>query len=697
MADSTSIKVETEIKFSIPDITTFSALKSLTALGSFQFESARTKIITDRYLDTRDHRLLQAGYACRLRFAKTQINLTLKSLAPPDGAVHRRQELETAVPSEQTGQWPDNEVTRSLNAMTGGAALETLFLVHQTRHQSLVSYHDQTVMEFSLDEVAHQSGAAADYFELEAELTGSGTEATLAEFTHALQANWSLQPENQSKFERAFFATFGKLPNPNLAGREIMFDLSHAEKTMLQAISSSENSLLARRASVILLSEAGEEPDAISKSVGWVPRTVKQWQRAFLQQRMGIFPTDLPGNNHHASGGTKSNIPQSPATEPAEQPAPPAESPAPVSAKKRAPAEKKKPVAKQKKSKAKKPPAIKKQKPAKTKRKKQKSDIDYPTRKSIGLTPTDSLAEAGRKAIGYHFARMLNVESGTRAGKDIEDLHDMRVATRRMRAAFNLFGAGYSAKTVKPLLKGLRATGKALGPVRDLDVFMEKLQKYQYSLAGYEKEDFEIFLNVWQARRHAARQKMLAYLDSKKYRQFKKDLLKFVTTEGLGAKPVPQQVPPVPYQLRHIVPGLIYSAYDQVRAYETILDSAPIDTLHELRITFKGLRYTLEFMREILHDGKEMVIAEVKAMQDHLGDMNDADVASAILRDFLADWETHQLHLPLAQRQSPTPIVTYLNAQLNQRHRLLTTFPKAWAHFNRPEFRENLAKAISIL
>ncbi|RME98401.1 MAG: CHAD domain-containing protein, partial [Chloroflexi bacterium] len=323
--------------------------------------------------------------------------------------------------------------------------------------------------------------------------------------------------------------------------------------------------------------------------------------------------------------------------------------------------------------------------------------IYYPTRKTIGLTPTDSLAEAGRKAIGFHFARMLDKEAGTRAGEDIEELHDMRVATRRMRAAFNLFGPAYSAKAVKPLLAGLRATGKALGPVRDLDVFMEKLQNYQHSLAGYEKEDFAIFLDVWKVRRDAARKKMLAYLDSKEYRKFKKRLYKFVTTEGLGAKPIPQRVPPVPYQLRHIVPGLIYSAYDQVRAYETVLDNAPIDTLHELRITFKGLRYTLEFMQEILYDGKEMVIKEVKAMQDHLGDMNDADVAAAILRDFLADWETHQLHLPLAQRQSPAPIVAYLNAQLNQRHRLLTTFPKAWAHFNRPEFRANLAKAISML
>ena len=479
-----------------------------------------------------------------------------------------------------------------------------------------------------------------------------------------------------------------------------MFELSAEEKSALKAISNGNNKLLARRASIILLSEAGEESNAISKAVGWVPRTVKQWQKSFIERRMNIFPAELPVGNNKLPQGKKSTPLETTGASTTVAKTPTSVKPASPPAKTTVATGKKqkKSLAKSKSKKsAKNPVAAKTQKSVRAKGKKKKSGIDYPTRKAIGLTPTDSLAEAGRKVIGFHFARMLENEAGTRAGEDIEKLHDMRVATRRMRAAFNLFGSGYSTKKVKPLLAGLRATGKALGPVRDLDVFMEKLQKYQNSLAGYEKEDFVIFLDVWKIRRKAARKKMLAYLDSKEYRRFKKRLYKFVTTEGMCAKPIPQRVPPVPYQLRHIVPGLIYSAYDQVRAYETVLDSAPIDTLHELRITFKGLRYTLEFMREILHDGKEMVISEVKAMQDHLGDMNDADVAAAILRDFLADWETHQLHLPLSERQSPAPIVAYLNAQLNQRHRLLTTFPKVWENFNRPEFRANLAKAISML
>jgi CHAD domain-containing protein len=293
---------------------------------------------------------------------------------------------------------------------------------------------------------------------------------------------------------------------------------------------------------------------------------------------------------------------------------------------------------------------------------------------------------------------MLKHERGTRLGEDIEELHDMRVATRRMRAAFGVFGNGFSKKKTKPLLSGLKGTGRALGPVRDLDVFMEKLQHHRQSLPQSDEPDgLQTLLNIWETKRTEARKQMLAYLDRKKYGKFKRNFLEFVETEGLGAKPIPQEIPPVPYQLRHIVPGLIYTAYDEVRAYETVLDNAPIETLHQLRITFKRLRYTFEFLQEILGDGKEMVIEEIKAMQDHLGDLNDADVASTILQDFLLEWENHQLHLPLSERQSPVQIIDYLNIQINKRHHLVTTFPEVWEHFNRPEFRKNLARAISIL
>jgi CHAD domain-containing protein len=165
---------------------------------------------------------------------------------------------------------------------------------------------------------------------------------------------------------------------------------------------------------------------------------------------------------------------------------------------------------------------------------------------------------------------------------------------------------------------------------------------------------------------------------------------------GLGAKPLSEDVP-VPYQVRHLVPGLIYERYEAVHAYEAMLENATPGTLHKLRITFKQLRYTVEFFADILGKEGQRVIEEVKALQDHLGELNDAEVASHLLRDLLVKWDHYQLHLPLAERQSPIRLAIYLETKLEERQRLLETFPQAWARFNHPKLRRNLALAISVL
>lgn len=460
-----------------------------------------------------------------------------------------------------------------------------------------------------------------------------------------------------------------------------MVTLKESEKSILEKIAGSNNTRLAKRAIIILMSQNNASIDNIAKEVELSAQTVKRWQSKFEQERLGIFPDRvLAETEPDESSESPAAAEPAESAQVAEETPPAAEQPA------------------TKLEPAPEPPPVKAKKAsAKKKAKKRETSIKFPPRKSIGLTPTDSFAEAGRKVLGFHFARMLKHEPGTRLGEDIEELHDMRVATRRMRAAFRLFGESYAKKAIKPLLKGLRATGQALGPVRDLDVFMEKLEQYRQTLPEEEQAGLQPLFNMWDRKRQSGRQKMLDYLDSKKYKKFTQKFLEFVKTEELGAKPIPDKVPPVPYQLRHIAPGLIYSAYKEVRAYETVLDSAPIETLHRLRISFKRLRYTLEYLQEILGPEGKTVVEDVKAMQDHLGNLNDADVASEILREFLSDWEAHQLHLPLDQRQSPAPIANYLNAKLKERHELLVSFPKAWAHFNRPEMRHNLAKAISVL
>jgi CHAD domain-containing protein/transposase-like protein len=400
------------------------------------------------------------------------------------------------------------------------------------------------------------------------------------------------------------------------------------------------------RARVLLLSDQGLEVSQVAEQAGVSTRSVYRWRKAFAEGGMAIFPDGV----------------RAAALEVDEEQA------EPISPKPSAPNTSfEEFVALAKKT------------------------------KTPGIRPADSMAEAGRKVLRMHFARMLYHEPGTRLGENIEALHDMRVATRRMRAAFEVFGDYFKKGVMKTHLKGLRATGRALGPVRDLDVFLQKMHIYQEGLPDEQREGLTPLEASWQTQRKAARKKMLRFLDSQTYQDFLQTFSHYLNTSGMGVKPVTGDEIPIPHKVRDVAPILIYTRLGAVRAFDTVLDNATINQLHALRIEFKKLRYTVEFFQEVLGPEGGEVVEDIKKVQDHLGDLNDADVACSILGDFLSKWEKDQLTLPIQQRANPEPIVAYLATKHAERHRLVVSFPQVWGVFMRPEFHERVAQAISVL
>ena len=323
-------------------------------------------------------------------------------------------------------------------------------------------------------------------------------------------------------------------------------------------------------------------------------------------------------------------------------------------------------------------------------------DHPYPVPKpSIGVSPDDSLAAAGRKVWLFHFALMLSHEQGTMDGENIEELHDMRVATRRMRTAFDVFSQAFEPKALKHYLNGLRKVGRTLGAVRDMDVIMENAVSYQSSLKNEKQPDMEPLLSKWKQSLEKKRAKLRRHLGSKDYHTFKHDFNEFLQTSEDGRIPYVNCV--MNPQLRDIVPVLVYGRFAAVRAYDSILSTASMQQLHALRIEVKMFRYVLEYFKEILDETTGSAISELKRLQDHLGELHDRDVACQLVDRFLKTWEEEQIARPISERQNPEPIVSYL-AYLNaERYRLLCSFPELWAKFNRPDFRHNIAQAISQL
>jgi CHAD domain-containing protein len=271
-----------------------------------------------------------------------------------------------------------------------------------------------------------------------------------------------------------------------------------------------------------------------------------------------------------------------------------------------------------------------------------------------GVIADDTLAEAGRKVLRMHLARMLAAEEGTRAGQDIEELHRMRVATRRMRSVWRVFDGAYRPKIQRRYVRELRTVATALGAVRDLDVQLEALEVWAATpdvsegaqgaaipaggadTAAIGEPGVAVALRPFRdelaARREEARRELIDLLDSRRYQDFVSDYLEFTETPGAAERII---APGRPVLVRHMAGGRIWAAYEHLRAHETLLAWADIPALHAVRIDAKRLRYTLESFREVLPSAAGDLITRVTALQDHLGNLNDADIAARLAREHL--------------------------------------------------------------
>jgi CHAD domain-containing protein len=308
--------------------------------------------------------------------------------------------------------------------------------------------------------------------------------------------------------------------------------------------------------------------------------------------------------------------------------------------------------------------------------------------KTPGVTAEDHVAEAGRKVMKFHLARMLAREAGTREGSDPEELHAMRVATRRQRAAWRVFGASFRARRTKRYRNGLREIAARLGAVRDLDVLLDAADAYRADLPVSEQRALEPLLADWREHRDDARVLLIRELDSDGYRRWVDDYRDFVRTEGVAVVPVG---PTQPHHVRDTAPSQIWAAYEQMRGYEPVLRWADVETLHELRIAGKWLRYTLEFVREALGDDAAPLIARVTALQDHLGLMNDADVSASMARTFLVE------HAGDLSALEGAAIGRYLVSREREVARLRRTIGRPWRGVAGVTFRRTLGRVAARL
>ena len=249
----------------------------------------------------------------------------------------------------------------------------------------------------------------------------------------------------------------------------------------------------------------------------------------------------------------------------------------------------------------------------------------------LGPTAVDDGMTAAQVAFAVlrkQFAVFLANESGTRLGQDIEALHDMRVATRRLRAAMAAF-----RPFLTPRMLAFRdefgRVAAALGEVRDLDVQLERMAEWRANFSPERAHALDAIEDLLQARRGAARKRMLLALDSRRYERL---VARFTAALRFGS---PRSFAPGRVPILAVAPDLVEKRYRTVRkAGDKIGKSSPPELYHALRIDAKKLRYALEFVGAGIY-GRPAVdfSTRVTALQDVLGLPQDAYVAIAMLQE----------------------------------------------------------------
>ena len=298
------------------------------------------------------------------------------------------------------------------------------------------------------------------------------------------------------------------------------------------------------------------------------------------------------------------------------------------------------------------------------------------------LRPDDLMAEAGRKVLLLEFRQVLAHEAGSRNGTDIEDLHQLRVAIRKSRNALRLIRPYFRPKSIRGHERVLRDLMRAAGPVRDLDVLLENLGSRKIA----QKTALEQSRATLQRQRTSARGKLLFVLYSDAWEQFLPSYADFLTTPGAGVTRM-RKNRIAPQLVCHVLPPLVYGRLAQVRAYGPAVADADSETLHNLRIDCKRLRYVVALFTDLLGPEILVYIAALKQMQDLLGRMNDIAVAQALLARLI----------PGQEKAARAALRSYLEAQAEERTQLLAQLPAVWEHFNSRDVQRELAAALLAL
>ena len=291
-------------------------------------------------------------------------------------------------------------------------------------------------------------------------------------------------------------------------------------------------------------------------------------------------------------------------------------------------------------------------------------DLDLPP--AGDPDPAVPVGEVVSRALLTDLARMVRHDPGTRLDLDIEQLHQMRVATRRLRTTLRTYGPVLDEAWATGLREDLRELAGVLGAVRDLDVLLERVRKDLRRIEEADAAAADRLLTLLDARRADARARLATVMDGRDY----PDLLERVRLAALDPRCLDPTAPAGP-----TLAPLVTAAGGKVSKAAT--DG---EHLHDVRLRIKRLRYAADAVLPAFGGPAATLSSAAADAQDVLGTYQDADVAIAAYRSLLPEVDVEVAFVLGRLTQRAT----------RRRTRAERSWPAAWTILKRPRLRRFL-------
>ena len=275
----------------------------------------------------------------------------------------------------------------------------------------------------------------------------------------------------------------------------------------------------------------------------------------------------------------------------------------------------------------------------------------------VPLPPSAPVIEHLKILLRMQVGEIMAHDPGTRLGNEPEELHKMRVATRRLRAHLRAARGILAPAWVDTLRAETAWVGSLLGPVRDLDVLLGHLGKELATLRAAERRAFEALLDRIRQQRIAALATLVEGLESDRYLALLDRLETGIQSAAAGDDSASlERIAGAAFKkLRRAIKANGLSARDTV--------------LHQIRIKGKRARYAAELAQPAVGKPAARFIQHAKEFQDLLGEHHDAVVTEQRLRKLLG-----QAHGRLAAFS----LGRLIERQCERRRRVRESLPKAW-------------------